>query len=287
MARRVLVVANETHGGHSLVEAIRARHARGDAEFVVIAPQNRPRSGYVIYDDAVRDAALMRINETLDAIKEHGIDAIGDVMDPDPYTATLDAVREYRITEIIVSTHPETRSGWLRHDLLERIEHGTGLPVEHVVVDLESERERDPETHTLVVANKTARCDALFDELRRRAEESPHRFLVVVPQEGGHGHHIEQAKARLQTLLDRLASAGIPATGGIGDPDPYDAVANALQFHRVDEIVIATLPKMRSRWLRSDLVDRVQKLTAAPVAHVEIDVSEEAPSTAESGAKAA
>lgn len=287
MARRVLVVANETHGGRSLVDAIRARHEAGDADFVVIAPQNRPHSGYVIYDDAVRDAAQMRINETLDAIREHGISAIGDVMDPDPYTATLDAVREYRIDEIILSTHPETRSGWLRHDLIERLEHATGLPIQHVVVDVEAEREKNPETHTLIVANKTARCEALFEDLRRRASESPHRFLVVVPQEGGHGHQIEQAKARLQTLLDRLASEGIPAMGGIGDPDPYAAVANALQFHRVDEVVIATLPRMRSRWLRSDLIDRVQKLTVAPVEHIEIDVSEAESAPAQSGAKAA
>jgi hypothetical protein len=229
----------------------------------------------------------MRINETLDAIKEHGIRALGDVMDPDPYTATLDAVREYEIDEIILSTHPETRSGWLRHDLIERVEHATGLPIEHVVVDLESEREKNPEMHTLIVANKTARCEALFEELRRRADESPHRFLVVVPQEGGHGHHTETARARLQALLDRLATEGIPATGGIGDPDPYAAVANALQFHRVDEVVIATLPKMRSRWLRSDLVGRVQKLTAAPVAHIEIDVSEAESAPAQSGVKAA
>jgi hypothetical protein len=287
MARRVLVVANETHGGRSLVDAIRARHEAGDADFVVIAPQNRPHSGYVIYDDAVRDAAQMRINETLDAIREHGISAIGDVMDPDPYTATLDAVREYRIDEIILSTHPETRSGWLRHDLIERLEHATGLPIQHVVVDVEAEREKNPEKHTLIVTNKTARCEALFEELRRRASESPHRFLVVVPQEGGHGHHIEQAKARLQTLLDRLAREGIPAMGGIGDPDPYAAVANALQFHRVDEVVIATLPRMRSRWLRSDLIDRVQKLTVAPVEHIEIDVSEAEAAPAQSGAKAA
>lgn len=287
MARRVLVVANETHGGYSLVEAIRARHEAGDAEFVVIAPQNRPQSGYVIYDDAVRDAAQMRVNETLDAIREHGIRALGDVMDPDPYTATIDAVREYAIDEIIVSTHPATRSGWLRHDLIERIEHATDLPIQHVVVDLDSEREKNPEKHTLIVANKTARAEALFEELRRRAEAEPHRFLVIVPQDGGHGHHTELAKSRLQTLLDRLASAGIPATGGIGDPDPYAAVANALQFHRVDEIVIATLPRMRSRWLRSDLLGRVQKITACPVDHIEIDVSEAELANAEAGVKAA
>ncbi|MDO8209139.1 hypothetical protein [Conexibacter sp. CPCC 206217] len=286
MARRVLVVANETHGGRSLVDAIRARHEAGDAEFVVIAPQNRPQNGYVIYDEAVRDAAQMRINETLDAIGEHGIRAIGDVMDPDPYTAVLDAVREYGIDEVIVSTHPETRSGWLRHDLIERVENATGLPVQHIVVDLESERESDPETHTLIVANQTARADALFEELRRRAQASPHRFLVVVPQDGGQGHHTSQAKQRLQALLDRLSREGIPAMGGIGDPDPYAAVANALQFHRVDEIVISTLPKMRSRWMRSDLIDRVQRITAAPVQHIEVDVAEDAV-VAETGAKAA
>ena len=46
-------------------------------------------------------------------------------MDPDPFNATLDAVREYGIDEIIVSTHPETRSGWLRRDLIERVQEAT------------------------------------------------------------------------------------------------------------------------------------------------------------------
>jgi hypothetical protein len=283
MARRVLVVANETHGGGNLVEAIRARHEAGDAEFIVIAPQNRPHSGFVIYDEAVRDAARCRVEATLNALRQHDITATADVMDPDPYTATLDAVREYRVDEIIISTHPATRSGWLRHDLIERVEHATGLPVQHVVVDLEADR--DTTKHTLIVANKTARGEPLFEELRRRAAESPHRFTVIVPQDGGHGHHTDQARARLATLLERLRREGIPASGGIGDPDPYTAVANALQFYRVDEVVISTLPRMRSRWMRSNLIDRVQKLTTAPVTHVEVDVAVEEP--AATGAKAA
>lgn len=283
MARRVLVVANETHGGRNLVDAIRARHEAGDAEFVVIAPQNRPHSGYVIYDEAVRDAARSRVDATIGALREHEIVAVGDVMDPDPYSATLDAVREYRIDEIIISTHPETRSGWMRRDLVERIHDATGLPVQHVVVDLAADR--DETTHTLVVANHTARGEPLFEELRRRAAASPHTFTVIVPQDGGEGHHTEKARARLQALLDRLEQEGIPATGGIGDPDPYAAVANALQFYRVDEVIISTLPKMRSRWMRSDLIGRVKKITAAPVEHVEVDVAVSEP--AQTGAKAA
>jgi len=279
----VLVVANDTHGGRSLIEAIKARAAAGDAQFVVIAPQNKPQSGMVIYDEAVRDAARHRVEATLAALRELGIKAQGDVMDPDPFNATLDAVREYEIDEIIISTHPESRSGWLRRDLIERIQEGTGLPVQHVVVDLDADRAEI--THTLVVANQTAGGEPLLAELKRRAAESPHRFTVIVPQDGGHGHHADEARTRLRALLTRLHEQDIPATGGIGDPDPFTAVMNALQFYRVDEIVISTLPKMTSRWLRSGLVDRVQRSTAAPVQHIESDVAVSA--AGQSGAQAA
>lgn len=267
----VLVVANDTHGGRTLIEAIKARAAAGDVSFIVIAPQNKPQSGMVIYDEAVRDAAAHRVETTLAMLRELGIEGRGDVMDPDPYNATLDAVREYGIDEIIISTHPESRSGWLRRDLIERITEGTGLPVEHVVVDLDADRAET--THTLVVANQTAGSEPLFAELKRRAADGRHRFTVIVPQDGGHGHHAEEARTRLRALLARLHDEGIPATGGIGDPDPFTAVMNALQFYRVDEIVISTLPKMTSRWLRSGLVDRVQRTTAAPVQHIESDAA--------------
>lgn len=279
----VLVVANDTHGGRSLIDAIKARAAKDDASFVVIAPQNKPQSGMVIYDEAVRDAARNRVESTIDALRELGIEARGDVMDPDPFNATLDAVREYGIDEIIVSTHPETRSGWLRRDLIERVRDATGLPVEHVVVDLDADRAET--TQTLVIANETAGGEPLFVELKRRADDGPHRFTVIVPQAGGEGHHTAEARDRLKGLLERLHSEGIPATGGIGDPDPYTAVMNALQFYRVDEIVISTLPKMRSRWLRSDLVERVKRATACPVEHVVVDLA--GVDADESGAQAA
>jgi len=279
----VLVVANDTHGGRSLIEAIKARAAKGDASFVVIAPQNRPQSGMVIYDEAVRDAARHRVESTLSALRELDIEARGDVMDPDPFNATLDAVREYGIDEIIISTHPETRSGWLRRDLVERVQEATSLPVEHVVVDLDADRAEADQT--LVIANQTAGGEPLFEELKRRASDGHHRFTVIVPQDGGQGHHADEARGRLKALLARLHSEGIPATGGIGDPDPYTAVMNALQFYRVDEIVISTLPKMRSRWLRSDLVERVKRATACPVEHVVVDLA--GADAGESGAQAA
>ena len=54
-------------------------------------------------------------------------------MHPDPYTAARQTVNDERVDEIIVSTFPGEKSGWLRRDLVGRLRRDTGLPVEHVV----------------------------------------------------------------------------------------------------------------------------------------------------------
>lgn len=273
----VLVVANETLGGRALIDAVKARAEGGEAHFVVVSPENRPRAGLVVYRESARSAAENRVQATVEALREEGIDARGDVMDPDPYNAVMDAVGEYAIDEIIISTHPETRSGWLRRDLLERVRADSGLPVEHVIVDLDADREDGGST--LVVANQTMTGEELHDALRAKAEQGPHRFTLIVPQSGGEGGAAAAARERLETMLERLRREGFTATGGIGDPDPYTAIMNALQFYRVDNIVISTLPEQRSGWLRSDLVERVQRATACPVEHVVVE-----PDPARSGA---
>jgi hypothetical protein len=70
-------------------------------------------------------------------------------------------------------------------------------------------------------------------------------------------------------VVDRLIAEGLIAAGMIGDPDPYTATMNALQFFRVDDIVISTLPATRSGWLRADLIERVRKTTNTRVEHLE------------------
>jgi hypothetical protein len=266
----VLVVANETIGGENLLDAIRERAAE-DVRFVLCAPQNKPRAGLVIYDDAVFDAAQVRVDLALEVVRDMGIRAIGEVADPDPYIATLDAVREYHPEEIIISTYPATRSGWLRRDLIERVRDATGLPVTHIVNDIDVTGL--PFHVTLAVANRTASGDELLEALRRRAEQytDEHRrqlFIVVVPQEGGDGHAARRARTRLKLVLDRLQVRGLYAAGMIGDPDPYTAVMNALQYFRVDDIVISTFPETKSGWLRADLIERVRRSTGKPVEHV-------------------
>ena len=263
--KRILVVANETLGGEALIDAVKAHTAEGPIAVAVVCPQNQPKAGYVIYDENVRSAAEQRLAATLAALEREGIEATGEVMDPDPYAATMDALALYGADVIIVSTHPETRSGWLRRGLVDRISGDADAKVEHVVVDLEADREKW--TSILVVANETVAGAPLIDFLGKRAakEGPPLRFVVICPQ-GERGD--PEAKARLEHTLALLHEQGWEAIGQVMDPDPFTAVQNALQFYPVDEIVISTFPATRSGWLRSDLIERVRASTTAPVEHV-------------------
>ena len=263
--RLVLVVANETIGGQALLDAVH-RHAQDGARFVVCVPRSGPKHGNIIYDDTVFQAAQVRVDLARSFLRNEGIEAVGEVGDPDPYAATIDAVHEYSPDEIIISTHPETRSGWLRRSLVERIEQATGLPVEHVLVDLD--KESLPFTVTLVVANRTASDAALIRRLKEKASDEHHLFIVVIPQEGGQGAAAAAARGRLDQVLQLLRDEGLLCAGMIGDPDPYTATMNALHFFRIGEVVISTFDEHRSGWLRTHLVERVRNATEAPVEHV-------------------
>jgi hypothetical protein len=263
----VLVLANETIGGGPLLEAIRERHAEGDARFHVVVPQSRPRHGNVIYDEAVRDSAQVRVDLALAFMRDEGIEGTGEVGDADPFNAATDAVGAYGIDEIIISTLPAVTSGWLRRDLPERLERETGVPVTHVVVDVDSEGL--PFDVSLVLANQTAAGDELRDYLKKLADEGPHRFIVVVPQDSGDGRAVSAARERLRKLLATLHEAHIVAAGMIGDPDPYTAAMNALTYFHISEIVVSTLPSNRSKWVEKGLVEKLERESGRPVRHIE------------------
>ena len=260
----VLVVANETVGGKKLLDAIERRAASGPIRCTVICPQNRPRKGYVIYDESVRSAAQIRLELTLERLRSLGIEAEGEVMDPDPYLAVKDALRLYGGDEIIISTLPYARSGWLRRDLVARVRAYADIPVEHVVVDLNEETVR----HALVVANQTVGGSNLIETLERRSSETPHRFTVICPQEGAGDEASEQAEHRLERTLRVLRRAGLNVTGYVTHPDPLTAIMNAHQHDPANEIIISTLPSYKSRWLRGDLIPRARRATGLPVEHV-------------------
>jgi DNA-binding LacI/PurR family transcriptional regulator len=262
--RRILVVANETVGGSALIDAVRRHSEGGETSIRVICPQNRPRHGNVIYQDSVTAAAANRLELTLADLREAGVEARGEIVDPDPFTAIQDALQHESVDLVIISTHPQTRSGWLQRSLVDRVERDIGVEVEHVVVDLEKDV-HEGFTTTLVVANRTAGGDSLLETLKGKAGDGRHRFILVCPQ---NDEGREAAERRLAQTLERMHEDGLEAIGQTMDPDPFVAVQNALQYYAVDEIVISTLEQTSSGWLRTDLVERVRSATPKPVEHV-------------------
>jgi hypothetical protein len=261
--RHILVVANETVVGRTLLDAVRKRAAEGPVRVTVVCPQNAPRAGFVVYQDERRSAAERRLRRTLDLLHEAGIAARGAVVDPDPLQAIKDALHEYRPDEIIISTHPESLgSSWLRGNLIDRARKAAGdIPVEHVVVDLTEPRER---THVLVIGSQTVVAEPVLEAVRERASQSPAEFTVVVPADP------PGAERRVAKTLAQLRGAGIEASGHVGDPDPVCAVVNAIHDEPVDEIIISTFPRETSGWLRRDVLGRIRKHTDVPIRHVEV-----------------
>jgi hypothetical protein len=125
----VLVVANQTVVSDELLERIRKRAAKGPVSFLIVAPQS---------DEEAHADADRRLRRALSELRGEGIDAHGQVVHPDPYTAATQAVHDESIGEIIVSTFPGEKSGWLRRDLVQRLRKDTGLPVEHVIATTSS-----------------------------------------------------------------------------------------------------------------------------------------------------
>jgi phosphopantetheine adenylyltransferase len=276
--RHVLVVANETVAGRSLIEAIERRRKGGPVRVTVITPVNQPREGYVVYEDTRRAAAGRRLEHTLKALRSAGIPALGMVVESDPVAATRDAIAQLEPPpdEIVVSTHPHQRSGWLRRDVVERIKGvARGLPVEHVVVDLE--REDGGDANVLVVANETVVGAPLLDKIRSRSQQGKASFLIICPQSDVTSAAHPEAERRLRRALSILRGEGIDAHGQVAHPDPFTAAMQAVQDERIDEIIVSTFPgEKTSSWLRGDLVNRLRKQTGVPVEHVEVEREPEA-----------
>ena len=261
----VLVVANETLVGTELVDAVRRRAERGSIRVAVVAPVTQPREGYVVYRDSRRAAAGRRLDRTLDAFRAAGIPSHGGVFDDDPLAAVKDVLASEEIDEIIVSTHPETKSGWLRKNLVDEVRRAAGeRPVEHVVSDVVARAG----VNVLVVANETVLGEQLLDRLRARAGEGAASFLIVCPQsDPARGEHPE-AERRLRSALAILRSEGLDVHGQIAHPDPFVAAMEAIEDERTDEIIVSTFPGERSGWLRRDLVGRLRSESGLPVDHV-------------------
>src|SRR5207248_4184822 len=111
-----------------LLEKIRQRAAQGGASFLIVSPQGESEGSY--------DEAEKRLLRAVTLLRSEGLDVHGQIAHPDPYSAVMQAIEDERVDELIVSTFPNERSGWMRRNLIERLRDSTKLPIEHVQVDV-------------------------------------------------------------------------------------------------------------------------------------------------------
>jgi len=267
VTRHILVIANETAGSTSLVDKLEQSAAEGDPLVTVIAPVNQPNEGYVVYRDTRRASAGRRLDRTLETLRRGQIRATGMVVETGPVAAVKDALAQLEppVTEVIVSTHPKERSGWLRRNAVEQIRKAAGeIPVDHVVA---AEVGADGESNVLVVANQTLASAPLLERIRVRARRGPASFLIIAPQEHAYAEQ-QDAERRLRRLVGELRAEGIEAHGQIAHPDPHTAAMQTAHDERIDEIIVSTFPGQKSGWLRRDLVERLRGDAGVPVDHV-------------------
>jgi hypothetical protein len=132
------------------------------------------------------------------------------------------------------------------------------------------------QAHVLVVANRTANSEELLSALRERAEQGSARFHLVVPASPRgaswafdmHSGH-DAAEHDLDGALERIRGLGLEVDGEVGDPDPVAAVMDSTHAGGYDEVIVSTLPKHLSKWLKLDVASKVAHATGLPVRHVE------------------
>jgi hypothetical protein len=134
---RLLVVANETVGGHELLDIVRER-ARPGTQVLVLSPalNSRVRT-WTSDEDNARQAAQHRLEASIERLAAVGVSASGEIGDGDPVQAVEDALRSFPADEIVLSTHPPGRSNWLERGVVRAVRERFDVPVTHVVVDLE------------------------------------------------------------------------------------------------------------------------------------------------------
>lgn len=267
--RPLLVFLNEVAGGRKLLQAVRERQDRV-SHVVVAAPQNQPSVGQLIDSGEIREAARARVEVTMAVFAEFGIESIGEVMDPEPSLALDDATRAHEPGEVLLSCRADTRFGFTRKDLVEWardcVEPEAKLT--HIPVRIEDDAIRWDLIHTLVVATKTVATPDLVNRLKERAADRAHRYTIVCPR----ADDVSEAEIvrDLASTLAELYRADVDATGQPMSPDPFQAVKNAIEHYRIDEILISTYAGEGSRWLEDDLIGRVREITEKQVEHIEV-----------------
>jgi hypothetical protein len=118
-----LVVATKTVNSRDLLDRLKARAEEKPHRYTFISPAS---------GDVPREEVCRNLAATLAELYRQDVDATGQPMSPEPYSAIVNAIEHYRIDEIVISTLKGQQSQWLQEGLLDQVKDLTDKPVEHI-----------------------------------------------------------------------------------------------------------------------------------------------------------
>lgn len=263
-SKHLLVVVSESLPGADLLGAIERRKADGPVRCTVICPQNRPRRGMTFSDDTSAQAARNRLTVTLETLAELDIACSGEILDPDVYLATMDAVRSYDPDEIVIYVPENTHSGIFGRDLADRIRTDSGLPVEHVFSDRPDDQ---PGENTVAIVAGSFTGVELARALKERAAGKPGWLVVVCPTDG---RDPSDVGTELRRAVEQLRGEGIKTVGQTMPCDTLIGIENAIQYYPAREIVVIGTSGEESRDIEQGVLKRLDRYTALPVERVAV-----------------
>jgi hypothetical protein len=150
----------------------------------------------------------------------------------------------------------------------------------------------------LVIANQTLRGNELKGAIEDRLAHGACEIVVAVPVTHAVDHvRVDQygiqlpcgdgdlpadenearseARSRLDALLSEIRALGASASGVLGDADPWTTFRQ-LDVSRFDEVIVSTLEPSLSRWLKMDVVSRIDRTFEGPVSSVSVGLARRA-----------
>lgn len=149
---RVLAIVVEDPLGPEPLREIQpggAGRDRGAAELRVVVPavEATPFRHTLGDVDGPKREAEARLGRVLEELRANGIEAVGEVGDPDPVQAAQDALLEAPADEVVIFEHEGKQARWFEEGLLERAEAGLDPPLRMIALH----RDREGAEHVVGV----------------------------------------------------------------------------------------------------------------------------------------
>jgi hypothetical protein len=137
MTRRLLAVVTGDPLGSEPIDEIRANGGgEGEVDLRVVVPAVEANAfRHTLGDvDEPRREAEARLERVLEELRANGVEAGGEVGDPDPIQAAQDALLKEPADEIVIFEHEHAQARWFEEGLLEKAEAGLEPPLRMVVL---------------------------------------------------------------------------------------------------------------------------------------------------------